>query len=214
VGDFLFSRAFMMMVGDGSMRVLEILSRASAVIAEGEVEQLVTTNDTATTEAAYLHMIASKTAALFEAAAQVGAVLANRSQADEQALATYGRSVGVAFQLIDDALDYGAGHASLGKTVGDDFREGKITLPVLLAFARADEEERDFWKRCLERMEQRDDDLEHAIRLMEKHGAIRDTIARAEAYSAEARAALAGFADSRARSSLLELADFAVHRAF
>jgi octaprenyl-diphosphate synthase len=214
VGDFLFSRAFMMMVGDGSMRVLEILSRASAVIAEGEVEQLVTANDTGTTEAAYLHMIASKTAALFEAAAQVGAVLASRPEADEQALATYGRSVGVAFQLIDDALDYGAGHASLGKTVGDDFREGKITLPVLLAFARADEEERGFWKRCLERMEQEDGDLEHAIRLMEKHGAIRDTITRAEAYSSEARAALEGFADSRARRSLLELADFAVHRAF
>ncbi len=214
VGDFLFSRAFMMMVGDGSLRVLEILSRASAVIAEGEVEQLVTANDTGTTEAAYLHMIASKTAALFEAAAQVGAVLANRPEADEHALATYGRSVGVAFQLIDDALDYGAGHASLGKTVGDDFREGKITLPVLLAFARADEEERGFWKRCLEEMEQEDGDLEHAIRLMEKHGAIRDTITRAEAYSSEARAALQGFADSRARRSLLELADFAVHRAF
>jgi octaprenyl-diphosphate synthase len=214
VGDFLFSRAFMMMVGDGSLRVLEILSRASAVIAEGEVEQLVTTNDTSTTEAAYLHMIASKTAALFEAAAQVGAVLAGRSPAEEQALATYGRSVGVAFQLIDDALDYGAGHARLGKTVGDDFREGKITLPVLLAFDRADDGERAFWKRCMEDMDQKDGDLEHAIGLMEKHGAIRDTIARAEAYSTEAQDSLAVFADGPCRAALADLAEFSVHRAF
>ncbi|HEX2526845.1 MAG TPA: polyprenyl synthetase family protein [Geminicoccus sp.] len=214
VGDFLFSRAFTLMVADGSLRVLEILSNASAVIAEGEVAQLVTTNDTSTTESAYLHMIECKTAALFEAAAQVGAVLAGRPMADEQALATYGRSVGVAFQLVDDALDYSAGQAELGKTIGDDFREGKITLPILLAFARGDEEERQFWRRCLEDLDQRDHDLEHAIRLLDKHRALEDTIVRAEGYVADARAALAGFADSRAKAALTDLADFAVHRAF
>ena len=214
VGDFLFSRAFMMMVGDGSLRVLEILSRASAVIAEGEVEQLVTSNDTATTEAAYLHMIASKTAALFEAAAQVGAVVGGRTPAEEAALATYGRSVGVAFQLVDDALDYGAGRAPLGKTVGDDFREGKITLPILLAFARGSEKERRFWKRCMEEVEQVDDDLDHAIGLLNKHGALDDTVARAEEYCGEARKALDGFAASPAKAALVELADFAVHRVF
>ena len=214
VGDFLFSRAFLMMVGDGSLRVLEILSRASAIIAEGEVEQLVTSNDTATTEAAYLHMIASKTAALFEAAAQVGAVVGGRSAKEEVALATYGRSVGVAFQLIDDALDYGAGRGPLGKTVGDDFREGKITLPILLAFASANEEERRFWKRCMEDVDQVDGDLEQAIGLLEKHGALGQTVARAESYSEQARCALAEFRDSPAKTALLELADFAVHRVF
>jgi len=213
VGDFLFSRAFMMMVDDGSLRVLQILSRASAVIAEGEVEQLVTANDTSSTEAAYLHMIASKTAALFEAAAQVGAVVADRPMADEEALATYGRSVGVAFQLVDDALDYGAGK-NLGKTVGDDFREGKITLPILLAIARGSSEERAFWTRCMETMEQEEQDLERAIGILHRHDAIDDTIRRAESYCAEAKGALARFPDSPARQALLDLADFAVHRAF
>ena len=154
VGDFLFSRAFQLMVADGTLRVLAILSNASAVIAEGEVQQLITANDTATTEQAYLEVIPAKTGALFRAACQIGAVVAERPAAEEEALATYGDNLGIAFQLVDDALDYSARQALLGKTVGDDFREGKITLPVLLAFARGDEAERAFWRRVLEELEQ------------------------------------------------------------
>src|SRR5579859_1445372 len=150
VGDFLFSRAFQLMVEDGSLKVLGILSHASAVIAEGEVLQLVTSNDTATEEAAYLEVIRSKTAELFAAASRIGAVVANRPEGEEAALDAYGRNLGVAFQLVDDMLDYSAEQTALGKTVGDDFRDGKITLPIVLAFARGDDQERGFWRRTLE----------------------------------------------------------------
>ena len=138
VGDFLFARAFQLMVADGSLKVLDILSRAAATIAEGEVLQLVTQNDLSTTEERYLDVIRGKTAALFAAACQVGAVVAGRPPAQEAALAEYGINLGIAFQLVDDALDYAADQAKLGKTVGDDFREGKITLPVLVAYAAGD----------------------------------------------------------------------------
>ena len=154
VGDFLFSRAFQLMVADGSLRVLEILSGASAVIAEGEVLQLITSNDTDTTEQAYLEVIRCKTAALFAAACRIGAVVAERPKVEEEALDSYGLNLGIAFQLIDDMLDYSAKQAELGKTVGDDFREGKITLPVVLAFRRGDESERGFWRRCIEQVDQ------------------------------------------------------------
>ena len=153
VGDFLFSRAFQLMVADGSLRVLDILSSASAVIAEGEVQQLITSNDTSTTEDAYLEVIAAKTGALFRAACQIGAVVAERPAAEETALAAYGDNLGIAFQLIDDALDYSSHQEQMGKSVGDDFREGKITLPVLVAFARGSDAERDFWRRVLEDMD-------------------------------------------------------------
>jgi len=153
VGDFLFSRAFQLMVDDGDLRVLEILSGASAVIAEGEVLQLMTTNDTETTEDAYLRVISAKTAALFAAACQIGAVVCERPRAEEEALLSFGRNLGIAFQLVDDALDYSARQMTLGKTVGDDFREGKMSLPVILAFARGSESERAFWRlwRSMER---------------------------------------------------------------
>jgi octaprenyl-diphosphate synthase len=214
VGDFLFSRAFQLMVEDGSLRVLAILSNASAVIAEGEVAQLITANDIGTSEDAYLRVISAKTAALFEAACQIGAVVAERPRAEEEALAGYGRSLGVAFQLVDDALDYSARQAELGKTVGDDFRDGKITLPVLLAYARGAEAERAFWRRTLEDQEQEPADLERAQALLAKHGAITETVARAEAYGGRARQALAGFAASRAKSAMLDLVDFCVERAY
>src|SRR5271165_7292798 len=161
VGDFLFSRAFELMVADGSLRVLEILSRASAVIAEGEVMQLMTTGNTATTEADYLAVIQSKTAELFAAASRIGAVLAKRPSDEEQALDRFGRNLGTSFQLVDDMLDFSAREAELGKSVGDDFRDGKVTLPVLLAFARGDEQERTFWRRTLEELDQCPPDLEH-----------------------------------------------------
>lgn len=214
VGDFLFSRAFQLMVGVGDLEVLGILARASAIIAEGEVLQLVTANDTATSEEAYLRMIAGKTAALFEAACEVGAVVAGRPKSEARALATYGRSLGIAFQLVDDALDYSAREAELGKTVGDDFRDGKITLPVLVAFARGSEAEREFWRRTLERVEQRESDLAEAKRLLERHGAIEATLERARAYGRAAREALTSFPRSPARDVLAGLVDFCIDRAY
>ena len=214
VGDFLFSRAFELMVEDGSLRTLDILSKASAVIAEGEVLQLVTSNDTATTEAAYLEVINAKTAQLFAAASRIGAVLGERSDAEEKALETYGRNLGIAFQLIDDMLDYSARQADLGKTVGDDFRDGKITLPVVLAFRAADERERRFWRRTLEQMEHQEDDLPQAIELMRKHGTLDATLERAREYGTAARRALAAFRDSPEHKALDEVIDFCLARGY
>ncbi|HEY2538184.1 MAG TPA: polyprenyl synthetase family protein [Stellaceae bacterium] len=214
VGDFLFSRSFELMVADGSLRVLEILSRASAVIAEGEVMQLMTTGNTATTEADYLAVIQSKTAELFAAASRIGAVLAECPFDEEEALDRFGRNLGIAFQLVDDLLDFSAREAELGKSVGDDFRDGKVTLPVLLAFARGDEEERGFWRRTLEELDQRPGDLERAIALVEHRGAIAETLARAGSYAAAATGALAPFGDSPERRALVAAAAFAGDRRF
>lgn len=213
VGDFLFARAFKLMVEDGSLEVLDILSGASATIAEGEVLQLMTQNDIATTEAQYLEVINGKTAALFAAATRLGGVVADRTVAEKDALEAYGRNLGVAFQLIDDALDYAADQAVLGKTVGDDFREGKITLPVLLAMARGSEAERGFWKRTLEDREQTDDDLAEAQALIARHGALADTVQRARDYGAAAREALTGFADGPEKRALDGLIDYCIARA-
>ena len=213
VGDFLFSRAFQLMVEDGSLRVLDILSSASAVIAEGEVLQLLTTNDTATTEDAYLEVVSAKTAALFAAAARIGAVVPDRPRAEEDALESFGRNLGIAFQLTDDVLDYSAHQATLGKTVGDDFREGKITLPIVLAFRRGNEQERSFWKRTLEEGDQSDADLDQAIGYLTAHDALGDTIERARHYGAMARDALGIFAESEIKQTLMDVVDFCVDRA-
>ena len=213
VGDFLFARAFELMVADGSLRVLEILSSASAVITEGEVMQLVTANDVATTEGAYLEVIGSKTAALFAAACRIGAVVAERGRSEEEALDEFGRNLGIAYQLVDDALDYAADQAKLGKTVGDDFREGKITLPTILAYLRGGEEERDFWRRTLEELDQQPEDLARGIGLMRRHGALEDTIARARHYGAMARDALGVFPDGREKRALIDTVDFCIERA-
>jgi octaprenyl-diphosphate synthase len=188
--------------------VLEILSGASAIIAEGEVLQLQTSNDTSTSEQAYLDVICSKTAALFAAACRIGAVVADRPKAEEEALDSFGRNLGIAFQLIDDVLDYAAAQPELGKTVGDDFRDGKITLPVILAFRRGDAEERSFWRRTLEDREQKDGDLAHALNLMQRHGTLRDAVARAAHYGAIARDALGIFPDGPEKRALLEAVDF------
>ena len=214
VGDFLFSRSFQLMVADGSLRVLEILANASAVIAEGEVAQLITANDTTTTEAAYLDVIAAKTAALFRAACQIGAVIAERPAVEEEALSAYGQNLGIAFQLIDDALDYSAKEAQLGKAVGDDFREGKITLPILIAFAAGDETERDFWRRTLEDLDQQPGDLDEATALLYRHGALDATVARAASVGEAARRALAPFPYSRHKQAMLDLVDFCIERAY
>ena len=212
VGDFLFSRSFQLMVTSGHLRVLDILSNAAAVIAEGEVLQLATANNTATTEDTYLAVIQAKTAALFAAATQVGAVVAARPDDEEEALESYGRNLGIAFQLVDDALDYSGNQAKLGKSVGDDFREGKITLPVVLAFRRGSTEERDFWKRTMEKVDQSDTDLEHAMELLEKHGTVDATIERARHYGAIAKDALAIFPESETKVILQDLVEFVISR--
>ncbi len=214
VGDFLFTRAFQLMVEDGSLRVLDILSTASAVIAEGEVLQLATTNNPETSEDAYLEVIGAKTAALFAAACRIGAVIADRPQAEDEALESHGRNLGIAFQLVDDVLDYSARQATLGKTVGDDFREGKITLPVVLAFRRGRPEERDFWRRTLADGRQEYADLAHAISLLERTGALTDTIARARHYGAIARDALGIFPDGPVKQTMMETVDFCIERAY
>ena len=214
VGDFLLSRSFELMVEDGSLSVLSILSRASSLIAEGEVLQLTTQNDTETGETQYLEVIKAKTAQLFAAACRIGAIIAARPKVEEDALETFGMNLGIAFQLTDDVLDYSAKQMALGKTVGDDFREGKITLPVILAFRRGDEAERAFWRRTLETLDQRPGDLERAVDLMEKHKALADTVERARHYGAIARDGLGIFADGPEKSALVEIIDFCIERTY
>tara|TARA_B100001540_G_C15799099_1_gene639094 strand:+ start:376 stop:1422 length:1047 start_codon:yes stop_codon:yes gene_type:complete len=214
VGDFLFSRSFELMTADGSLDILRILSKASSVIAEGEVLQLMTANDTETTEDSYMDVIAAKTAALFAAACEIGAVIADRPQAEADALESYGKNLGIVFQLIDDVLDYSAEQGTLGKSVGDDFREGKITLPIVLAFRRGDTTERQFWRRTMEDLEQTDTDLEHAMTLLEKHNALADTVDRARHYGKIARDALAIFPKSPLKQALADIVDFCIERAY
>jgi octaprenyl-diphosphate synthase len=212
VGDFLLGQAFRMMVDVGSLSALKILSTAAAVIAEGEVMQLAAANDTATTEDEYMEIIASKTAALFSAATEVGAAIAGRPAAEQAALKSYGRNLGIAFQLVDDALDYSGDSARLGKSIGDDFREGKITLPVILCFRRGSEEERAFWRRTLSEGKIEEGDLEQAIRLMKKHSAIEATLERARHYGGIARDALAIFPDGIHTRALGDVIGFCVSR--
>ena len=214
VGDFLFSRAFELMVEDGSIDVLRVLSHASAVIAEGEVLQLITTKDSTTSEQAYLEVVHAKTAELFAAACRVGAIVAGRPASEEEALRTFGLNLGIAFQIVDDVLDYSAEQARLGKTVGDDFREGKITLPVILAIHRGSEAERAFWKRTLEESDQREGDFSHAQDLIRRHRGLADAIERARHYGAIARDALGMFSDHPVKHALLAIVDFTIEREF
>ena len=213
VGDFLLGQAFKMMVEVQSLRALEILSTAATIIAEGEVMQLAAAKNTETTEDEYLAVIRAKTAELFAAACEVGPVIAGRPKAEQAACRSYGMNLGIAFQLVDDALDYGGTSAKLGKNVGDDFREGKITLPVVLSFRRGNGQERAFWKRVLEAGEIDDRDLEQAIGIMRKHRALDDTIERARHYGAMARDGLALFPESPMKQALLDAVDFCIARA-
>jgi octaprenyl-diphosphate synthase len=214
VGDFLLGQAFKMMVDVGSLGALRILSNAAAIIAEGEVMQLVTAKNTETTEDDYLAVIDAKTAALFAAAAEVGAVVASRPKSETAGLRSYGRNLGIAFQLVDDALDYSGEETTLGKSVGDDFREGKITLPVVLCYRRGDSRERAFWQRTMHEGKIEDDDLEQAMALMRKHDALSDTMERSRHYGAIARDALAIFPDSDTKEALLGAIEFCVDRPF
>ena len=214
VGDYLLGQAFRMMVEVGSMEALDILSAASTVIAEGEVLQLSAAKNMATTEDEYLAVIRAKTAALFSAAAEVGPVVADGTKADQAAFRSYGTNLGLAFQMIDDALDYGGNSKDLGKDVGDDFREGKITLPVVLAYRRGTDEEREFWRRTMEEGKIEDGDLDKAIELLNSYGTISDTLDRARHYGTVARDALAPFPDSPHKTALLQAVDFCISRAY
>ncbi len=214
VGDFLLGQAFKMMVEVGSLEALDVLSGAAAIIAEGEVMQLAAAKNLATTEDEYLAVIKAKTAALFSAAAEVGPIVGARSKSERAAFRSYGTNLGLAFQLIDDALDYGGSAAEMGKRTGDDFREGKITLPVVLSYRRGSDKDREFWKRALEAGEIGDGDIEHAIVLMRQTKAIDDTVERARHFGAVAKDALAPFPDSAHKSALLEAIDFCIARAY
>lgn len=212
VGDYLFARSFQLMVETGNLRVLDILADASATIAEGEVLQLTAAQNLATDEGVYLQVIRGKTAALFAAACEVGGVVAGAPQAQVDGLRAYGDALGIAFQIADDLLDYGGTDAVIGKNTGDDFRERKVTLPVIRAVARATPGERDFWVRVIEKGDQRDGDLEQARRLMVVHGAMEGARAEALRWSGVARAALAPLPDHPLRDMLAELADHVVAR--
>lgn len=213
VGDFLYSRSFQLMVETGSVDILGVLANASAVIAEGEVLQLSAAKNLETTEDLYLKVISAKTAALFAAAAEVGAMAANASPEKVKALSDYGRAIGVAFQLVDDALDYDSSASTLGKNAGDDFREGKITLPVILAYARGANDERAFWGRVISET-QREEDFAAAVDLIRLRDAIEDTLSRASDYANAAKEALSVFSDGPYKRALVALADFCVSRAY
>jgi octaprenyl-diphosphate synthase len=214
VGDFLFSRSFELMVEDGSLKVLKILSGAAAIIAEGEVAQLTAQRNVETSEDRYLEIITAKTAALFAAACQIAAVVAERDTPCEMALEAYGRNLGIAFQLVDDAIDYVSDAATMGKDAGDDFRDGKITLPVILAYARGGEADRDFWRQAMSGRAAGPDELAHGQSLLTQTHAIADTLARARHYGARAVDALAGFPKGPARDALTETVEFAIARAY
>jgi octaprenyl-diphosphate synthase len=211
VGDYLFARSFQLMTDTGNIRVLRILSDAAATIAEGEVLQLTAAQDLRTSEAIYLQVVRGKTAALFSAATEVGGVIADRPEDEVRALFDYGDALGIAFQIVDDLLDYWGSDAT-GKNVGDDFRERKMSLPLIKAVAKADAEERAFWQRTIEKGDQRDGDLEHALELMHRHGALEATRDEALKWSAKAKAAMSSLPQSKMRDLLIDLNDYVVER--
>ena len=211
VGDFLFSRSFELMVANGSKRILEVLSSASSTIAKGEVLQLTTVNDCNTSRETYMRIISSKTASLFAAASEISGILAEKENNVKNALSTYGEKLGIAFQLTDDALDY-IGSENLGKEIGDDFKEGKITLPVIICIEKSDNEEKIFWKKTIEDLNQTDLDLGKALALIKKYNAIEETISLANQFASEAIDALGTFPHSEAKLALESLAHIAVNR--
>lgn len=212
VGDYLFSRSFQLMVETGSLQVLDILANASATIAEGEVLQMTAATDLKTDESIYLQVVRGKTAALFSAATQVGGVIADASDEQVQALYDYGDALGIAFQIADDLLDYQGDSKATGKNVGDDFRERKLTLPVIKAVAQATADERAFWERTIEKGRQEEGDLEHAMALMAKYGTLDATRDDANGWATKAKAALDVLPDHEIRTMLRDLADYVVSR--
>lgn len=212
VGDYLFARSFQLMVETGTLRVMDILANASATIAEGEVLQLTAAQDLKTDESIYLQVVRGKTAALFAAATEVGGVIAGAPETQVKALFDYGDALGIAFQIADDMLDYGGASAVIGKNTGDDFRERKVTLPLIKAVAKASAEDRAFWTRVIEKGDQREGDLDHAQGLLTRTGALQEARDEALAWAAKARAALTQLPDHALRATLSDLADYVVSR--
>ena len=212
VGDYLFSRSFQLMVETGNLQVLDILANASATIAEGEVLQLTAAQDLATTEDIYLQVVRGKTAALFSAATEVGGIIAGAPENQVQALHTYGDALGIAFQIVDDLLDYGGSDVDIGKNTGDDFRERKVTLPVIRAVANATSQERAFWVRVIEKGDQQSGDLAQAQAIMARHGAMQSATAEALSWAEKARTALVALPDHPLRAMLDGLASYVVAR--
>ncbi len=212
VGDYLFSRSFQLMTETGSMDVLRILSNASATIAEGEVLQLTAAQNLATDEAVYLQVVRGKTAALFSAAMEVGGVIADAPEDQIRALFDYGDALGIAFQIVDDLLDYRGQSEATGKNIGDDFRERKLTLPVIKAVAKADAEERAFWARTIERGNQDEGDLDHALALLNRHNTLKETEREALEWAEKAKHALTLLPEHEIRDMLRDLADYVVSR--
>lgn len=213
VGDYILSKAFQLMVRDGSLEVLRILSDAAAIISRGEVKQLMVSNNPEASEADYFEVIGAKTAALFAAACEIGPVIAEQT-AQQEALRAYGYNLGVAFQLIDDALDYAASQEKLGKTVGDDFREGKITLPIILAYGAADADEKAFFKRTLADSLIEEGDLEEAVRILTRYDCINATVERAKLYGKMALDAIAAAPAGEAKRAMIEAVEFCINREF
>ena len=213
VGDYLLGQAFRLMVSTGSLPALKVLSDAAAIIAEGEVLQLSIMNNLDTTEDAYMRVVDSKTAALFSASTEVGALIGNQGHSETAALASYGRNLGIAFQLVDDVLDYGQ-TSDIGKNAGDDFREGKITLPIILAYRRGNNTEREFWKRTIEARDQKEDDFEKACDLLTKYKTLEDTRDRAAHYGSIAKDALVTFRETETRQQMLDVINFCISRAY
>ncbi|MBF0177980.1 MAG: polyprenyl synthetase family protein [Magnetococcales bacterium] len=214
VGDFLFSRSFQLLVNHGSLRILKIIADTCAIISEGEVLQLVASNDLKTSEEKYMAVVSNKTASLFSAACQIGPVLANSPEAEVERMARFGTCLGIAYQVVDDTLDYAATVEKLGKTIGDDFQEGKITLPVIHAYAKGSPEERAFWVQTIEKGQIAPDSLDHAIALIRQRGAFQYAMERARSFAAEAKAVLEPCRSSPEKEALIMLADFSVDRSF
>ena len=212
VGDYLFSRSFQLMVETGNLRVLDILANASAKIAEGEVLQLTVAQNLNTSEDTYLKVIRGKTAALFEAACKVGGVISSADEKIIDALATYGDALGISFQITDDLLDYAGESSNLGKSIGDDFRERKMSLPLIKVLTKADQKEKNFWIRTIEKGDQQDDDLDHALELMIKHGALEEARKDALYWANKAKQAMNTLPESEIRNALMDLSDYVVRR--
>jgi len=214
VGDFLLSRAFQLMVSDGSMEVLRVLSDAAAIISAGEVKQLAISHDLSVKKEDYLDVIHSKTAILFSSACELGAIVANTPQ-HQQPLRRFGNALGMAFQLIDDALDYSGNSEALGKSIGDDFRDGKVTLPVMLAYQRGNAEEQAFWQRCLEGHDNfSPEDFVRANQLIQAHNSVADALREAAIYGDEAKAAIACLPEGEPKEALLDTLEFCLARQY
>ena len=214
VGDFLLGQAFMMMVETGDIEALGVLARAAAIIAEGEVFQLAKAGDLSATPDDYAQVIRAKTATLFEAACEVGAMAGGADAAGREALRLYGRELGCAFQLVDDVLDYRGESGTLGKNIGDDLREGKMTLPVILALAEGNPAEREIVASALGNPETPDGVLAQVVAILNRHGTLTRTLAQAQGHADAAKSAIADLGDSQMKTLLTEIADFTVARAY